>query len=225
VIHLDGFGAQLLAGAWLTLQISFSALLLGLLLGVLGAACKLSQRPLLQLLANGYTLLTRGLPELLIIFAVYFGSAWLLTQFSNGHAQANSFVAGVVALALIFGAYATETLRGAWLAVPKGQVEAAKVYGFSALGRLQYILLPQICRYALPGLSNLWLVLLKDTALVSLLGIADLLSRARLAAIYTHQPFTFYAVAAAIYLLFTAISASALQHFTRQSWVSIDKRK
>jgi His/Glu/Gln/Arg/opine family amino acid ABC transporter permease subunit len=214
MIHLYGFGGQLLAGAWLTLQLSFSALILGLILGSLGAVSKLSQQPILYLLASAYTSLVRSLPELLILFTVYFGGTALLNVLSGGHQQANDFMAGVIALGLIFGAYATETLRGAYLAIPRGQIEAAKAYGFSATSRLYHILLPQLSRYALPGLGNLWLVLLKDTALVSLLGLNDLMNRAHLAALYTHQPFTFYVVAAFIYLIFTAFSANGLRHLT-----------
>ncbi|MGB6976120.1 MAG: ABC transporter permease subunit [Gammaproteobacteria bacterium] len=214
MIHLYGFGNLLLAGTWLTLQLSFGALILGLILGSLGAASKLSRQPLLYLLASGYTLLVRSLPELLILFTIYFGGTALLNVLSDGHQQANGFIAGVVALGLIFGAYATETLRGAYLAIPKGQIEAAKAYGFGAMSRLYHILLPQISRYALPGLGNLWLVLLKDTALVSLLGLSDLMNRAHLAAIYTQKPFTFYALAALIYLTFTSFSANVLRHLT-----------
>jgi His/Glu/Gln/Arg/opine family amino acid ABC transporter permease subunit len=213
MINFYGFGNQLLAGAWLTLQLSLSALVLGLILGALGAASKLSKHPILYLIASGYSSIVRGLPELIILFIIYFGGTALLNLLTGGHEQANDFVAGMVALGLLFGAYATETLRGAYLAVQRGQVEAATAYGYSKLRCLYHILLPQITRYALPGLGNLWLVLLKDTALVSLLGLNDLMSRAHFAAIYTQQPFTFYAVAAFIYLIFTAFSTNILRYF------------
>lgn len=215
MINLNGFAEQLLIGAKLTICIGISSLILGLILGLIGATASLSKNKLISAIAFSLTSFIRGVPELIVLFAVYFGGTALLTKLFHHYVDINALFAGIIALALIFAAYASETLRGAFLAVPSGQVAAAKVLGLSKNQIFFRILLPQAWRHALPGLSNLWLVLLKDTALVSLIGLADLMNKAQLAASETSKPFTFYFIAGVFYLLITTLSAIVTNCFAK----------
>lgn len=201
-----GFFHQLLAGAWITIQLSLCALLLGLCFGLLGAVAESTQLSPVRRFAIAIISVLRGLPELVVIFFVYFGGTLFLTYLAGHYVNVSSFISGVFALALLFGAYASQTFRGAFLAIPKGQIEAGKGLGFTARQLFFRIQLPQIWRYALPGLGNLWLVLLKDTALISLIGLSDLMRAAQTAASTTQKPFTFYLGAAVFYLIMTSIS-------------------
>lgn len=214
---LYGFLLQLLDGAWITIQVAVGALLLGLVLGLLGAAAEVSRHIGLRMIATTFISIIRGLPELLVIFAVYFGGTALLTMLVGHYVSVSAFVAGIVALGLLFGSYASQTFRGAFLAVPVSQAEAARALGLSRWQIFSHIQLPQAWRHALPGLSNLWLVLLKDTALISLIGLADLMNKAQTAASTTHQPFTFYFAAACFYVLVTSLSQVVLRKISRKA--------
>jgi His/Glu/Gln/Arg/opine family amino acid ABC transporter permease subunit len=211
---LSGYLPILLTGLILTLKVAIVALILGMILGLIGASAEASKVNWLRYLFIGYHSVIRGLPELLILFFIYFGGSEILNKIFRYSAGVSSFVAGVIGLAMIFGAYASQTFRGAFLAIPKGQTEAAKALGLDRWQRFRLILLPQAWRHALPGLSNLWLVLLKDTALVSLIGLADLMMQAQAAAVSTAKPFTFYFAAAVIYLILTSISEVILRFFS-----------
>lgn len=214
---LYGYLPQILAGAWITVQVAVCAVVLGLVLGLLAAAAEAARIVWLRGLATVLVSIVRGLPELVVIFIVYFGGAWLLTRLAGHYVNVSAFAAGVTALGLIFASYAAQVFRGAFAAIPVGQTEAARALG---LGRWQLfwrILLPQAWRHALPGLGNLWLVLLKDTALVSLIGLPDLMNTAQGAASATHLPFVFYLSAAVGYLLFTSISHGVLARFAARA--------
>jgi len=207
----EGWGDELAAGAALSLSLAAVSIVFGLAIGFLGAAAKLSRSLWLRGLADLYTTVVRGVPELLIIFLVYFGSGFLLQAVASwlgvaGRVEISAFWSGVAALSLVFGAFATEVLRGAFLAVPRGQREAAHALGMSRLLTLRRIVLPQIWRHALPGLGNLWLVLVKDTSLVSVIALDELLRRTQVAVSVEKQPFTFYFAAALIYCAITAVS-------------------
>lgn len=215
--NLTGFFLQLAAGAWITIQVAVCALLLGLVLGLLGAVGESSRCKFVRMAVTSLVSLCRGLPELLVIFLVYFSSTLLLSQVFHHYVDVPAFLSGVIALALIFGAYTSQVFRGAFLAIPAGQAEAARALG---LGRGQIffrIQLPQAWRVALPGLSNCWLVLLKDTALVSLIGLADLMNKAQLAASSTHKPFIFFLSVALWYLLMTSVSQSLLKKLNERA--------
>lgn len=216
-MYFDGFFTQLLLGARLTVLVALGALVLGLVLGLIGATATLSKNKRIKSVASTVTATIRGLPELIVLFIVYFGGTVLLTKLFGHYMEVGSLLAGIIALALIFAAYAAETLRGAFLAVDPGQKAAAQALGLSKLSTFLHILLPQVWRHALPGLSNLWLVLLKDTALVSLIGLADLMNKAQLAASETSRPFTFYFAAGFIYLLMTSVSYIAVNYFTKHA--------
>ena len=203
---LQGFAGQLFAGTWITIKLAICAALASLLLGMLGAAGELTRHRALRWLTIAIVTILRGVPELLVIFLVYFGGMQLLSTITGHYVEIPSFTAGVVALGLVFGAYASQNFRSAFLAIPVGQIEAAQALGFNRWQTFWRIRLPQAWRYALPGLGNLWLVLLKDTSLVSLLGLVDLMTAAQNAVATTKQPFTFYLAAAGIYLFLTTVS-------------------
>ena len=147
---------------------------------------------------------------LLIILILYFGGTVVLSTLYGDYVEVNAFTAGVFSLSIVFGAYATEVFRAAILAIPRGQIEAAHALGLGPVLTFRLVMFPQMLRYALPGLGNLWLSLLKDTALISVVGLEDLMRKASVAAGTTHDPLTFYAVVAALYLSFTSVSLAGL---------------
>ena len=211
MFDLYGFGGTLAAGAWVTIKLALTALVFGLILGLLGAGAKLSRFFLLRTAADAFTTLVRGIPELVLVLAVYFGGAVIINNLAarigyRGYVELNAFGAGVLAIGISFGAYATEVFRGAILAVPKGQIEAARAIGMPGFLVFGRIVLPQVWRYALPGLGNLFLILQKNTALVSVTGLAELMRNTTVAVGYTRQPFTFYLLAALIYLSMTTVT-------------------
>ena len=206
-----GWGDELLLGASVTIQVALVSLSLGMVLGLLTASAKLSHSWFLKALASSYTNLVRGIPEFLIILLVFFGTDQLMVSIGNwlnydGVIEVNKFAAGVLALSLIFGAYASEVFRGAYMAVPHGQIEAALACGMTPIRAFWRIRMPQMWRYAIPGLGNLWMVLLKDTSLVSVIALDELLRQSNIAGETTREPFMFYMAAALVYLLFTIIS-------------------
>lgn len=217
MIGLEGYGWQLCLGTLTTIAVALSALALGLVMALFGALGELSRRPFIRGFALTCTGLIRGVPELLVLFGIYFGGSALLSWIIGRDLQVNAFIAGVFALGLIFAAYGAQALRGAFLALPSGQREAAQALSLSPRRTLTYILLPQAWRLALPAFGNLWLVLLKDSALVSLLGLADLMNKAQMAASNTYQPFKFYMIAAVIFLMLTTLSQISFKKLTARA--------
>lgn len=205
----------------MTVRLSLAAVALGLVLGLLGASAKISVNPLLRGIGTFYTSVVRGVPETLWVLMAYFGTVstmnWLGSHFGNPYLTLSPFLAGTVALALCFGAYATEVFRGALLAIPPGQKEAGQALGMSPMRIFWRITLPQLWRVALPGLGNLYLILLKDTALVSLITLDEIMRKAQVAGQATREPFTFYFAAALIYLALTAVIMVALHWFERRA--------
>jgi arginine/ornithine transport system permease protein len=207
---LHGYGFSLLQGAMLTLALALGALVIALLLGLAGALAKLSRSRLARGVAQAYTTVIRAVPDLVLMLLVFYGGQMAVNRLGEwlglAYVDIDPFVAGVLTIGFIFGAYITEVLRGAFLAVPAGQAEAALACGFSRTQVLWRIVGPQLLRHALPGLSNNWLVMIKATAIVSVIGLSDLMSRAGQAAGTTREPFLFYAVVAGMYLAFTSLS-------------------
>jgi polar amino acid transport system permease protein len=199
---LAGFGPQLFAGAAVTIELALGALALGLLLGLAGAAAKLSPRRWISRPVTLLLNLLRGVPEFLILLIIYFGAAQLV----GDDLAPGPFGAGVFALGLVFGAYASETFRGGFLAVPGGQIEAARAFGMTPFQTFFLVRLPQAWRVALPGIGNLWQGLVKDTSLVSVVGLEELIRKANIAAQVTKDPFPFYLAAMAIYLAIVTLS-------------------
>lgn len=207
---LHGYGASLAQGALLTLSVAPASLGIALVLGLLGAMAKLSRVAPLRRLAQAYTTVIRAVPDLVLMLLVFYGGQMgvnaLSEQLGYGYIDIDPYVAGVATIGFVFGAYVTEVLRGAFLAVPAGQREAALAFGFSRIQVLWRIVGPQALRHALPGLSNTWLVMIKATAIVSVIGLSDLMSRAAQAAGATREPFLFYLAVGIVYLGFTSLS-------------------
>ena len=201
-------------GLGLTLSVAACSLAIAAVFGLLGAAAKLSASRLVRGLAEVYTPVIRGLPDLVLMLAIFYGGQMLLNEFAEArgwdYVDVPPFAAGVLTIGFIFGAYLTETFRGAILAVPRGQTEAALAFGLSGLQLWRRILLPQMVRHAIPGFANNWLVMVKATAIVSLIGLDDMVHRANLAASATREPFTFYVLIGALYLVITTVSIAVL---------------
>lgn len=211
-----GFFLQILLGAWITIKVAICALLLGLVLGLLGSSAQSIPNKPIQWFFRSLISVVRGVPELVVIFFVYFGGTIILTNIFGSYVDVSAFIAGVVALAMIFGSYASQTFRAAFKAVPRGQLDAARALALTPWRIFFRVHLPQAARHALPGIGNLWLVLLKDTALVSLIGLPDMMSRAKTAASTTHQPFVYLLFAALLYLLMTSASQAGLNRLARR---------
>ncbi len=225
---LHGFLPSLLEGTLTTLGLALSSLLGACVLGLLGALAKLSGSRVARGLAQVYTTLIRGVPDLILLLLIYFGgqvgvNALALALGYADYVEINPWTAGVLTIAFIFGAYMTEVFRGAFMAVPGGQREAGVAFGMTQLQVLRRVTLPQMLRHALPGLSNNWLVLIKSTAIVSVIGLSDLMFRGQQAAGATREPFSFYLAVAIIYLGFT--SGSELLFDWLQKRYSIGVRK
>jgi len=206
----------------MTVQLSVASALLGLVLGLLGATMKLSRFWLLRLLAGIYTAVIRGVPELIVILFLYYGGVILLNNLARSlgytsYIDVSGFTAGVAALSLTFGAYATEIFRGAIAAVPDNQIEAARAIGMTQVTIFRRILLPQVWRFALPGLGNIFLVIIKETALVSVIGLDELMRKTDIAVGYTKEPFTFYLFAAFIYMAITTVTMLVQRELERRA--------
>ena len=240
MLDLQGYEAALLKGAWVTIEVAVFSLLLATLLGILGALAKLAPYRVARAVATLYTTIIRGIPDLVLMMLIFFGgqmllnnmlysvnewiNAWMAgsdpahewTAYLPDYVDVSPFAAGILTIGFIFGAYMAETFRGAIMAVDKGELEAAKAYGMSSSLAFRRILLPQMIRHALPGFGNNWLVLLKTTALVSIIGLEDMVRISSLAAGSTKMPFTFYMAVALIFLFFTFVSTTLLKAVERK---------
>jgi octopine/nopaline transport system permease protein len=207
----SGWGSTLLSAIAMTLVLTLVSLLVGALLGSLVAAAKLSRRLGLRWLGNGYLVLVRGIPELLVIYLFYFGGATLASALGHwfgktGYVDLPPFWVGALAVGLLSGSYQAEVYRGAFLAIPRGQLEAALAIGMSPFTRFRRVLLPQVLSYSLPGLGNVWQMTLKDSSLISVIGLVELMRASLMAAGSTRQYFTFYIIGGIGYLLLTGLS-------------------
>jgi arginine/ornithine transport system permease protein len=209
-----GYLAAILGGLGITLGVAAASLAVACVFGLVGAIAKLSRSRGARWAAETYTTLIRGLPELVLMLFIFYGGQIVLNHVAEangwGYIDVPPFVAGVLTIGFIFGAYLTETFRGAILAVPRGQMEAALAFGMRRGQALRRILLPQMVRHAIPGFANNWLVMVKATALVSIIGLDDMLHRANMAAAATREPFTFFMLIALIYLAITTVSIALL---------------
>jgi polar amino acid transport system permease protein len=216
-----GWGDELLQGALLTVSLALATLPIGLALGFLVALAKRSQSLALRAIGETFSTVFRGLPELLTLFIIYFGGQILmqaiLRLFTDTTIEANSFVAGMIALGFVFAAYASEVFAAAFNGIPKGQWEGAAAIGLHRLQTMRLVIMPQLLRLALPGLANLWLVLLKETSLVSTIALNDLLRMTSNAVGNSKQPFFFYLVACLIYLAMSIVSSFGISAIERWS--------
>ncbi|AZE83425.1 ABC transporter permease subunit [Pseudomonas sp. FP597] len=212
-------------GALSTVELALVALVLALFLGLLTALAKLSGKPWLILPAQCYTTVIRGIPDLalmlLIFYTIQIGVNQITDKLGLGRFEIDPFVAGVMTLGFIYGAYFAETLRGAFLAIDPGQAEAASAYGLSAWQTFHKVVLPQLIRFALPGISNNWQVLVKATALVSIIGLSDLVMAAQEAGRSTHNTLMFMVLAGAVYFCLSGFSSLLLYWLKHRSaaWV------
>jgi arginine/ornithine transport system permease protein len=213
---MNSYYTAILQGSLLTVGVSLCALLVSIVLGLLGAAAKLSGRPVLVSLATAYTTVIRGVPDLVVMLLVFYGGTIGINHLlelmgSKNTIDINPFFAGVLTIGFIYGAYMTETFRGAILAIPKGQMEAAWAFGMGRTQAFLRITAPQMVRYALPSFTNNWLVLIKATALVSLIGLKEMTYLAKQASAATRSPFVFFLFTAALFLVYTSVSLYALR--------------
>ncbi|MFD1561032.1 ABC transporter permease [Paraburkholderia silviterrae] len=213
----DGWGGVLLLAAAMTVAVTLTALLIGALLGALIASAKLSGVRIFRIAGDCYTTVFRGVPELLVIYLFYFGGSTFVTTVGHwfgaqGFIGVPPFLVGALAVGLISGAYQAEVYRAAVLAVSRGELEAARAVGMPTLLMMRRILIPQVLRFALPGIGNVWQLSLKDSALISVTGLAELLRTSQVAAGSTHQYFVFFIVGGTLYLLMTMISNRVFNH-------------
>lgn len=226
-MFLSGYGPLLLSGTWMTLQLALLSLLLSVIIGLIGASSKLSSFKALRYIATAYTTLIRSVPDLVIMLLLFYSLQLGLNQITESlqmdQIDINPFVAGVITLAFIYGAYFTETFRGAFQSVPTGQIEAAMAYGMTPWQVFRRVLFPQMMRFALPGIGNNWQVLIKATALVSIIGLTDIVKITQDAGRSTMQLFFFSIVAAAIYLAITTMSNLILMWLERRYSAGVRK--
>lgn len=213
---MSDYYGSILHGALLTVAVSLAALAVSIVLGLMGAAAKLSGSTLLVAVATVYTTIIRGIPELVLMLLVFYGGSiginHLLELSGTGITlDIEPFSAGVLTLGFIYGAYMTETFRGAILSIPRGQFEAAAAFGMSPVQAFLRITLPQLVRYALPGFTNNWLVLIKATALISLIGLQEMTYLAKQASAATRSPFAYFLFTASLFLLYTWASLAVLR--------------
>lgn len=227
MLDLHGYGPSIFKGAILTIELAFLSLFIAILLGLLGASGKLSSKRLPRWISTIYTTVIRGVPDLVLMMLIYFGGQIGINAFSDWvydlsggrldlFFQVNPFIAGVFTIGFIFGAYMSETFRGAFMAVENGQIEAGKAYGMTGWQVFTRIMFPQMMRHALPGLGNNWQVLLKTTALVSVIGLADMVNLATEAAKTVREPFIFFIPVALVYLALTSVSEWIFRQLNRR---------
>ena len=206
-----GWGDELLIATLMTLAVSITAMLIGFVFALIFTPLKLSKNKFLNLIANFYTTVIRGVPELLVIYLFFFGGSsaimFVASIFGyNDYIEINAFLTGAFSIGIISGAYSTEVFRGAIQSIDKGQFEASNVLGFNKATRFFKIILPQMLRLSIPNLSNVWQITLKDTSLISVTGLVEIMRQSYIAAGSTRDPLLFYTVAAVLYLMLTFLS-------------------
>jgi len=206
-----GWGDELFFATLMTIAVSITAMFIGFLFALVFTPLKLSKNKLFNFLGNSYTTIIRGVPELLVIYLLFFGGTgavmFVASMFGyNDYIEINAFITGAFAIGIISGAYSTEVFRGAIQSIDQGQFEAAKVLGLNKFDQFFKIILPQTLRLAIPNLSNVWQITLKDTSLISVTGLVEIMRQSYIAAGSTRDPLFFYSFAAVLYLLLTFIS-------------------
>ncbi|WP_154124023.1 ABC transporter permease [Grimontia hollisae] len=225
MLDLHGYGPSIFMGAILTVELAVLSAVIAVLLGLVTAMARLSKNRVARGVATLYSTVVRGVPDLVLMLLIFFGaqimmnniSDWLYEQYGiDVFFNIDEFTAGVSTIGFIFGAYMAETFRGAFLAVDRGQLEAGTAYGMSPWMIFRRIMFPQMMRHALPGIGNNWLVLVKTTALVSVIGLADMTRLAKEAAGAVNEPFKFFIPVAIVYLLITSVSELGLKRLERK---------
>ena len=206
-----GWGDELFTAFLMTIAVSITAMLIGILFSIIFTPLKLSNNKIFNFIANFYTTVIRGVPELLVIYLFFFGGTgavmFVASIFGyNEYIEINAFITGAFAIGIISGAYSTEVFRGAIQSIDKGQFEASKVLGFNKYIHFFKVIMPQMLRLALPNLSNVWQITLKDTSLISVTGLVEIMRQSYIAAGSTRDPLLFYSFAALLYLMLTFLS-------------------
>lgn len=211
----------LMRGTLVTVSLAVTSLALATLLGALGAAGKLSGGRIARGVVRLYTTLVRGVPDLVMILLIYFGGQRLINDigaaFGWSYIDLSKFLAGMFAIGFIFGAYLTETFRGAYLTIPRGQIEAAQALGLRRFAVLWKVTVPQLARFALPGYANVWQVLVKSTAVVSVIGLEDLVGLANDTGKSVREPFVFMSFVLLVYLCITFVSTKIFEYLERRT--------
>ena len=206
-----GWGDELLIATMMTIAVSITAMIIGFLFALIFTPLKLSKSKFLNLIGNSYTIVIRGVPELLVIYLFFFGGSGAVMYVAsifgyNEYIEINAFITGSFAIGIISGAYSTEVFRGAIQSIDKGQFEASKVLGLKKPVHFFKVIMPQMLRLAIPNLSNVWQITLKDTSLISVTGLVEIMRQSYIAAGSTRDPLFFYSFAAVLYLLLTYLS-------------------
>ena len=217
----NGWGDELFIATLMTIAVSITAMLIGFLFALIFTPLKLSKYKILNLIGNFYTTVIRGVPELLVIYLFFFGGSGAVMYVAqifgyNEYIEINAFITGSFAIGVISGAYSTEVFRGAILSIDKGQFEASKVLGLNKYVYFFKVIMPQMLRLALPNLSNVWQITLKDTSLISVTGLVEIMRQSYIAAGSTRDPLFFYSFAAVLYLLLTFISMKFLNKLEKK---------
>lgn len=215
-----GYLPMILKGMVITVEVALLSLLFSLILGVIAASGRLYGGPIARTIAGIYTTVIRGIPDLVLMMLIFFGGQVLVNKvgdkFGWEYIDVDPFIAGILTIGFIFGAYMGETFRGAIMAVPKGEIEAGHAYGMTNLQVFMHITFPGMIRHAIPGFFNNWLVLVKTTALVSVIGLEDMVFSAKIAGDSLRQPFTFYLLVGFLFLAITAVSDIVMKLLERR---------
>ena len=206
-----GWGDELFLATLMTIAVSITAMLIGFIFALIFTPLKLSKNKFLNYIANFYTTIIRGVPELLVIYLFFFGGSGAIMYVAsvfgyNKYIEINAFLTGAFSIGIISGAYSTEVFRGALQSIDRGQFEASNVLGFNKIIRFYKIIFPQMLRLSIPNLSNVWQITLKDTSLISVTGLVEIMRQSYIAAGSTRDPLFFYTFAAVLYLLLTFLS-------------------
>jgi len=217
-----GWGDEFLIATLMTITVSICSMGLGIFIAIFAAWAKLTLSKLLNFISNFYTTVVRGIPELLVIYLIFFGGSAAVMKLAkvfgyNGYIELNAFIISVIAIGIISATYSTEVLRAAFLSIDRGQVEAAKTLGLSKFQIFYKILVPQVLRHAIPGLGNVWQVTLKDTSLISVTGLVEIMRQTRISSNVEHSPLTFLITAAFLYLFLTTFSGKFFNYLERQA--------
>ena len=210
----NGWGDELFFATLMTLAVAITAMLIGFIFALVFTPLKITNNKILNFIANFYTTVIRGVPELLVIYLFFFGGSnavmFVARIFGyDGYIEINAFITGAFSIGIISGAYSTEVFRGAFQSINRGQFEACKVLGLRKKLYFFKVIFPQMLRLAIPNISNVWQITLKDTALISVTGLVEIMRQSRIAANVTHSPLTFYLSAAVLYLILTTFSSKA----------------
>ena len=210
-----GWGDELFAAFLMTIAVSITAMLIGILFSIIFTPLKLSKNKIFNFIANSYTTVIRGVPELLVIYLFFFGGSTAVMFVAKifgyeGYIEINAFIIGAFSIGIISGAYSTEVFRGAYQSIKRGQFEASKVLGLKENLSFFKVIFPQMLRLAIPNITNVWQITLKDTALISVTGLVEIMRQSHIAAGSTRDPLLFYSFAAVLYLILTFFSMKVL---------------